>query len=51
MTTLFVLYWMINMCYAGTGPHGGRREEEEEGGGWGADTEGLCSSGVPLPLN
>ena len=31
MTTLFVLYWMINMCYADMGPQSGH--------GW-ADTEG-----------
>lgn len=23
MTTLFVLYWMINMCYVDIGPKGG----------------------------
>ena len=30
MTTLFVLYWMINMCYADTGPQGGHGAADTE---------------------
>lgn len=31
MTTLFVLYWMINMCYTDMGPQGGHGAADAEG--------------------
>lgn len=31
MTTLFVLYWMINMCCADMGPGGGHGAADTEG--------------------
>lgn len=39
MTTLFVLYWMINMCYVDMGPKGGQRA---------ADTQGVTLHWNPL---
>ena len=31
MTTLFVLYWMINTCYTDMGPQGGHGAVDAEG--------------------
>lgn len=31
MTTLFVLYWVINVCHTDMGPKGGHRMADTEG--------------------